>query len=418
VETHLKCRRCDKEYEIGKYFGGCPDCANRGEQGTLEVTYDYDAVATRLGPPFWGMAWDSMWQYAPLLPVADTSNIVSLGEGNTPLILSRVIAEMVGLRYLFFKNESVNPTWSHKDRLHTVATSMAKVLGYSKTVASSTGNHGAAAAAYASAAGMDCVIFCPDQTSKLLLDLISNLGARVLITDWEGRSALIPEMVGRGHWYPALFFGADYVDCPNPYGVEGYKTIAFEVHRQLGGIPDKIFLAAAAGDTLYGAWKGFGEMKRLGASKKLPRVYGCQPESAHSLKVSLDKKLDHVVTMEEPKSIATSTMESTAGVHALEAIRESKGGAVAVSDDQIREAMELLGKEGLCVEPSSAVSVAAVIQLARQGKINPGEKVVCVVTSAGIKWPDALATTAPQPTRVEMSIPGLNAVLDKWGLGG
>ena len=189
METHLKCRGCGKEYELGGYFGGCPDCASRGERGTLEVAYDYDAIASRLGPTFWGMAWDSLWQYAPLLPVADTGNIVSLGEGNTPLTLSRVVSEMLGLRYIFFKNESVSPTWSHKDRLHTVATSMAKVLNYSKSVASSTGNHGAAAAAYASAAGMDSVIFCPEETSKLLLDLISTLGARVLITDWEGRSA-------------------------------------------------------------------------------------------------------------------------------------------------------------------------------------------------------------------------------------
>ena len=416
METHLKCRGCGKEYELGGYFGGCPDCASRGERGTLEVAYDYDAIASRLGPTFWGMAWDSLWQYAPLLPVADTGNIVSLGEGNTPLTLSRVVSEMLGLRYLFFKNESVSPTWSHKDRLHTVATSMAKVLNYSRSVASSTGNHGAAAAAYASAAGMDCVIFCPEETSKLLLDLISTLGARVLITDWEGRSALIPEMVGRGDWYPTLFFGADYASCPNPYGVEGYKTTAFEVHRQLGDVPDRIFFAVAAGDTLYGAWKGFGEMKRLGASRKLPRVYGCQPESAHSLKISLERKLDHVVTMEKPRSIATSTMESTAGVHALEAIRESRGGAVAVSDDQIQEAMALLGKEGLCAEPSSAVPVAAVIQLARRGEIDPGEKIVCVVTSAGIKWPSALAEVAPEPVRIEVSAAGLDAALERLGL--
>lgn len=409
---YLRCQHCSSDFALEPLFQGCPRCG-----GALEVAYDYAALAPQLAD-MWGRSPASqtgIWHYAPLLPINDPAEAISLGEGNTPLLQSRRVGPAHGLSHLYFKNETVNPTWAQNDRCHTVMMSKAREYGYRRATATSTGNHGASAAAYSAAAGLDaCVVFCPPETSDLLLRFINHFGGTALISDWDGRAALLNELVTEHGWYPATGMGAG--PGTNPYGVEGYKSLAYEIVEQLGGAPDRVLMGVASGDSFYGVWKGFRELHQLGRIAQPPRMWGCQPSGADVLARSLAEQRDEPLVLEAPASIATSTREPTTGAHALRAIRESHGGATIVDDAAILEAMKLLGREGVCGEPASALPLAVALQLVDQGDISADERIVCVVTAAGIKWPGMLEQVTPAPRHVAPTIPALEDTLIALGL--
>jgi threonine synthase len=410
--AHLRCRRCDDTYALDIVPATCSACAIAGQRGVLEVEYDYDRIVTGLPRRFWTERGRSIWQYAPLLPAGSEGAEISLGEGNTPLIRSRSIGAQIGLEHLYFKNESINPTWSHKDRCHAVSITIARALGYLRVVTSSTGNHGASAAAYARRAGLEALVLCPPETSPALLHLIQSFGARVIVTEWDAREDFGRWLVAHDGWYPATTMDPDFSFHPNPFGVEGYKTIAYELIRDLGVVPDRIFVPCAGGDTFYGIWKGFKELMLLGLIDRLPRMYGCQPARANALKLTLQSGGQSSVILERPHSIATSVRERSVGLHAVEVVRESRGGAPTATDEEILEAMRWLGHEGLVVEPASALPLACAAKLARSGEIDPSEVVVCLLTAAGIKWPDTLAELTGQPPYVEPTIEALREHLE------
>jgi len=403
---HLRCAACQRTFALGPLFQGCPSCSGR-----LEVEYDYAALA-----PGFNAAWADpsrhavgIWRYAPLLPIDDRTHVVSLGEGQTPLVHSRRIGPLHGLQQLFFKNETVNPTWAQKDRCHTVMLTKAREFGYRRVVTCSTGNHGASAAAYSAAAGLDaCAVFCPPETSDLLLRLIDHFGGTALVSEWSVRPRFMHALVERG-WYPATGLGAG-VDT-NPYGVEGYKSLAYELVKQLGEPPAHVFMSVASGDSFYGVWKGFRELHQLGCIEHTPRMWACQPAGADVLARSLAEQLEHPVVLTAPFSVATSTREPTTGSHALNAIRESDGGAVTVDDEAILAATRLLGREGLCGEPASALPLAAILTQVENDTLRKDERVVCVITAAGIKWPSTLADLTRPARRVEPTQAALNQLL-------
>lgn len=408
MHKFLRCSGCGGEYPLQPLFEGCPGCG-----ATLEVDYDYAALTSKVFSST--LSTNGIWRYAALLPVEDPAVAVSLGEGATPLVRSRHVGPQHGLQALYLKNETVNPTWAHKDRCQSVMLTKAREFGYRRVVTTSTGNHGASAAAYSTAAGLEaCIVLCPPETSSLLLDFIGSFSGTALVSDWNGRAAMAQHLVSEHGWYPATGTGAG--PGTNPYGIEGYKSIAYELVEQLGGPPDHVFMAVAGGDSFYGIWKGFREMHHLGHIGQTPRMWACQPAGADVVARTLAEGHTQPIVLEEPHSIAISTREPSTGPFTLQAISESGGGAIVVEDVALLEALSQLGREGMCGEAASALPLACALKSAASGEIRPDERVVCIVTAAGIKWPGMLAEIARPPRTLAPSIPELDRVLTELGL--
>lgn len=407
----LVCDACGAEHALAPMTGGCPACARAGRIGVLEARF-----APAAGPmPLSARAGRGLARFADLLPGGRELAEVSLGEGGTPLVASRHIGPALGLGRLYFKNETVNPSWSFKDRYVAVSLAVARRFGYSRTVVSSTGNLGASVAAYAARAGMDCLFLAPPGTSATLLGQARLYGAHAVVTTFDGRLELFEHLARARGWFPVGLFLRRRVQ--NPFGVEGYKSFAYETISALGAAPAAMLFPCARGNGLYGAWKGFLEARRWGWAAELPRMVACQPAGANSLEVSLQRGVERAVELPQIESVAFSTMETVAGDQALRAIRESGGTALSATDPEILEAVRLLGREGLCVEASSALPVACLGRLLAAGLVDPAAAIVCVLTAAGIKWPEGLGPAAPTP-EVEPTPEAIDHHVQALGLGG
>ena len=411
LEWQLTCRRCGSDFEPAPRFHGCPACDGRGALGVLEVTYRYDAppppLSARRGS-------DGLSRYADLLPGMSDRSAVSLGEGGTHLLPSRSIGPALGLPNLYFKNETANPTWSFKDRYVAVTVNIAKRFGYKRMVVSSTGNLGVSTAAYCAAAGLDCLFLAPLETSHAILDQALLHGAHVVIASWDGRQPLLEHLARRGDWFPMGLFLERSVQ--NPFGVEGYKTFAYELVQDLGDAPGAVLFPCARGNGLYGAWKGFRECLDWGWSTSVPAMVGCQPIGANSLEESIRRGVADAIELPPIKSVAFSTMETVASSRSLVAIRDSRGAAVSASDVEILKAVRDLGREGLSIEASSALPVACLPKLIERAAIDPTGAIVCVLTAAGIKWPSANAMDGAAPVTIAPEPAALDRYLDSLGL--
>lgn len=403
MQKWLECMTCRAQYPVGPLTNGCA-CG-----GPLQMRYDLAALDPGLVRGWLAGRGESLWQYAALLPLPEPHRPVTLGEGQTPLVPCETLRRRYGHAGVFLKNEAQNPTWSHKDRYHTTAISMAKALGFSRVVTASTGNHGISAAAYAGRGGLPCVVFFAAEASPVMWQLAGLYGARAIVTSFDGRGVLVQEVAQHPGWYPASAFGAS--GASDPFGIEGYKTIAFELLRQLGGAPDAVLIPVGSGNLLYGIWKGFQEAKGAGMTTSLPRIIGCQAAGANALEISLRENRDDVPVLPDAYSVATSTREKTAGVYALRAVRESGGRAVVVDDAEILAAVRLLGEEGLCAETASAIPVACASQLLEQGAVAREERIVCIVTSTGVKWPELLPEMSQPPQRMRAGAGGIERLL-------
>jgi threonine synthase len=407
MEHRLECQRCGETYEPGAYPTGCPECRDAGAAGRLEVVPEFGSVDVSALP--FGDDDErrtDMWRYRELLPLLPDEP-VTMGEGWTPLVETSDIATTVDV---YLKNETVNPTWSFKDRLNSLLLSNAVVgLGRTHVATSSTGNHGASTAAYARRAGADeVVVLVPPETERPLRAQIRAYGAKVAVTDYDARRPLLASLAERG-WYPTLSVTKEYVS--QPYGYEGYKTIAFELVEQLGAPPDAVVAAVGAGDGLYGTWKGFRELRELGAIDRTPRMVGVQPAERPSLAQAVEADSDSVGTAPGPMPITTSTSGDTAGDHALRAIRESDGAAYGVEREDVRAGMRAAGREGVVLEPASALAPAAVERAVDDGVVAAGDTVVCTATGAGVKWPEALTDAVGEPPRIEPDLDALARAL-------
>jgi threonine synthase len=351
------------------------------------VSYDYVArLRARSVPELLSKA-RTFWDFAPLLPVDDLErrSVIDLGQGSTPLIAAAELGARIGLKRLFFKIEGANPTWSFKDRYVAVTVSVARAAGFRRVVASSTGNLAASVAAFAARAGLDAVVLCPPETSRELIALIASYGARVLIMDWDMRASALAELASAAGNFPVGLFMPGPIS--NPFGIEGYKTIAYELYQQLGSRIDSVVFPCARGNGLYGTWKGFKELDELCGLERRPRMIGVQPAGAASLPTAFARGAPAAATIDGAHSIATSIRESIASDAALHAIYASGGAAVSVNDRQIVEAAADLGSVGISAELASAAAFAGVRSLAAEGNLDEEAVVVCVLTSAGLKWP-------------------------------
>ncbi len=359
----LRCCSCREEFSHGLYPAGCPAC---GEP--LEVVYEYDGF--RKDPGATGI-----WRYGAMLPVAEQRHHVTLGEGATPLV------RLPSAGNFWFKNETANPTWSFKDRFHAVSLSAARMLGYRRVAASTTGNHGVSAAAYAAAAVMRCAVFCHRECPPLQRRMMRLYGAEVVVM--EPRQAML-EKLARDGWWPSTTMAP--LPVANPYGVEGYKTIAYEIVEQLGRVPDHVVCPVAAGDALYGPWKGFCELRQLGVTASAPAMHGAQAAGCNPYVVSFRARSDTVAVAKDPRSVALSIRDETGGWPALQAMYDSGGGALEASEEEIVEAVRRLARAGLLVEPASATALACALTAGFSAE----ETVVCLLTGSGAKWPETL----------------------------
>lgn len=387
----LTCTRCGAQYPLEPMFFGCPACMDGpdGCAAALTVAYDYDSIASDLDVEEWDRAGHGIWRFDALLPLRDPADQISLGEGNTALVRPRAVCEAAGLPNLYIKNETTNPTWAFKDRFHASSVSMAKSLGFTRVTASTTGNHGASAAAYSAAAQMDsCIILCHPESSMLQRDMIALYGGQAFVL--ENRFKYLDTLIRDHGYYPSTTMTP--MPTGTPFGIEGYKTIAFEIFVQLGGrVPDRMFCPIAAGDVLYGPWKGFNEMRLLDLADRNPVMHGVQPAGCNPYVQSFQQGRSDVVVHPDPSSIALSIRDDTGGPAALQAIYDSGGDATDVTEEEIVEAVRLLARSGYLVEPSSAASVAGAVKAGRAGRIVSDETVVCVVTGSGAKWPEIMA---------------------------
>ena len=403
------CARCGFRAGLDAWFFGCPDCRQRGQVSVLEAAYPPSALPQ--AAPF-GPARDGFWGYAARLPVPDAASRLTLGEGNTPLVHSRRLGLSLGLPGLWFKCEGANPTLSFKDRYAAVTMSVARSLGFKKVVVSSTGNYGAATAAYAALAGLSCVVLCADGIPAMILEQILQYGGVPVVVEGPDRFSLVEYLATEHGWFPAGLF----LETPvhNPFGVEGYKTIAWEIVRDLGDVPEAVVFPCARGNGLYGAWKGFRELRELGIIGRLPRMIACQPEGAATIAASL--RAGAPVRLTPRPSVAASINEAIASTRAVDAVRESGGTAVPVSDAAALAAARSLGTEGLWAEVSSAVALAGVEQLAAAGELSEDMRVVVVLTGAGAKWADPMSRAARGVPRVQGTPAELEACLARMGI--
>jgi threonine synthase len=357
---------------------GCPKTSTADIQYPLTVAYDTAKLDADFfdQPPMPGL---ERWQ--PLLPPLAPG--LSMGEGGTPLISLLYAAGWTGLDgELFIKNESLNPTGSHKDRLNLCTVSAAVAMGAPGVVVASSGNHGAAAAAYAARAGLPCVLFITEGTAGHIQRWVSSYGAAVVPVAREARRPLMRELVRRTGFHPVSNITPTHTG--HPFGPEGYKTIAYELFQQLGGrAPAAVFVPTAYAELLYGVWSGFKELHALGRASRRPEMVACEPAAAAPLRQALQAAVP-VAHVDGLPTDAYSIAVNENSYRGVLAVQESEGMAVAVTDVEMMEAQQTLARQGLWAELSGAASLAALRQVAAEGTRFDGP-VVCLITSSGFK---------------------------------
>jgi len=339
--------------------------------------------------------------YRDFLPVSVKTPVITLLEGNTPLLRAEHISRELGAE-VWLKYEGLNPTGSFKDRGMTMAVSKALEEGARAVMCASTGNTSASAAAYAAKAELDCAVLIPRDAialGKLAQALIH--GAKVIAV--ESNFDLCLQLVRRiTDEYPVVL-----VNSLNPHRIEGQKTGAFEICDVLGRAPDYHFIPVGNAGNITAYWKGYREYHQAGMIDSLPRMMGWQAEGAAPI------VLGHVV--EEPETIATAIRigNPASWDRAVAAAEESRGRIDMVSDEEILDAYRLLsGTEGIFVEPASAASVAGLYKTFDRGELPRGSLVVCVLTGHGLKDPDLAVKSVEEPDVVP---PRIEDVLEKLG---
>jgi threonine synthase len=388
----LRCSHCGASYALQPLWEGCPACRREDFVYSLEVNYDENAQLEAASRALFDRP-GGVWRFDPLLPVAADTKI-TLEEGRTALVDCPRLANAAGVARLLIKDESRNPTWSHKDRANAVAVSDALARGAPAITLSSSGNHGISAAAYAARAGIACVVFVLDSAPLVARSTIQAYGGLVVATDMFGRWQLMEEGVRRYGWYP-LGGWTRTAYTGNPYGSEGYKTIAYELCEQLNWQgPDVVVVPTAGAEVLYGIHRGFADARRLGWIDRLPRLVAAEPAAGAPTYHALERGLDYVPRVDAAPTVAISIGASIGSYRGLLGVRDSDGMGAAVSEDEILGAYALLARrEGLFVETSAAASVAAALQLGRAGQLTRSSTVVCISTASGMKDPSTAERT-------------------------
>jgi threonine synthase len=350
-----------------------------------------------------------IFRYRPLLPIAQGS-VVSLHEGGTPLLPLPGLGGRHGLPRLFVKDESRNPTWSYKDRLAAVAVTKAVQEGRDTVVVSSTGNHGAAVAAYAARAGIRCVVLTLASVPQAMKTMMQSFGADVVALDKPtDRWVLMRQLVEERGWAPM----SGFVGPPsgsNPYGCEGYKTIAYELHAQLGDVPDVVIAPVAYGDALAGLHRGFADMVALGLTSRLPRLIAAEPFGPYGQALRDGYRAD--ATVPAGVSVAFSIASPYATWQGWNALVATGGAAASADDDATMAAQrELASRDGVFLEASSVITAAVLPELLARGEVTPEQTVVLLGTSTGLKDVPTSADRLPAVPVIAPELAALDAAI-------
>ncbi|MFL6128955.1 MAG: pyridoxal-phosphate dependent enzyme [Mycobacteriales bacterium] len=403
----LRCVRCSRSYPETSTVDGCPACREVAPSALLP---EYDQVGLS-GLPV-RPEQPGLFRYRELLPLPDEAAPVSLDEGGTPLRPLTRTGERLGIDRLLLKDETRNPTWSYKDRLAAVAITAARHGDADTVVVSTTGNHGAAVAAYAAAARLRCVVLTVASVPQTMKTLMQVYGAEVVAVDRAtDRWVLMQQLVRERGWWPMSGYRSPPVGS-TPFGVDGYKTIAYEVVEQLGAAPDVVVVPTAYADGLAGIVRGFRDLLGLGLIGRLPRAVVTEPFGPY--REALRTGADTVGPVPVRPSVAFSIASPVGTFQGLDALRVTAGTAVAVpDDDRILDAQAALGRdEGTYLEAASVTGLVGVGDLRAAGEIRREDVVVVIGTSSGLK---DVGTTASRQPPVPVIAPTLQALDEALG---
>jgi len=375
--AHLLCTKCGSLFERDRRLNLCEKCGSPLFARYHPPAIDKAKAAARSR---------SIWRWHEVMPVEDPDNIVSLGEGGTPLLRAERLGGAFGFPDLWIKDESGNPTGSFKARGLSAAVSKAKELGYTKIALPTAGNAGGAAAAYAAKAGMECHVFMPEDTSALFRKECERYGARVTMVpgliDACGR--IVAENAPRQGWHDVSTF-------KEPFRVEGKKTMGYELAEDLGWeLPAAIVYPTGGGTGLIGMWKAFEEMEEMGwIGSKRPRMISVQAEGCAPVPKAFAEGKEACEKWENARTYASGLRvpKAFADFLILRDIRQSGGDAVAVSEEEMRQAEREIGAaEGLFVAPEGAATWAAGKKLKAAGRLDAASRVVLFNTGTGFKY--------------------------------
>ena len=377
---NVKCAKCVK---CGKEYPATPDVTTCECGGILDIVYDYDYIKSRLTKEKLAARKDmTMWRYRELLPIEEETENTPLRVGNTPLYEEPRLAEMLGLGHLYVKDDGLNPTSSLKDRASAMAVAKAKEAGKDIIACSSTGNAASSLAGNAAAAGMKTYIFVPSRAPKGKVAQLLTFGATVVSVqgNYEETFELSSKAIDRWGWY-------NRNAAVNPYLSEGKKTVSLEICEQLQWkAPDYIAVAVGDGCTIGGVWKGLKDLYAIGFIDKLPRLISCQAEGCCPLNRAIEEKAPWHPMEENTLADSIAVGVPRNPDKALQAIEESNGLVVNVSDAEIMAAQKLLGSVcGLFGEPAGVTGTAGVKKLCEMGVLGKDGTVVTMISGNGLK---------------------------------
>jgi threonine synthase len=381
--THLSCSNCTTDYPADCRQTYCLKC-----KSPLLAQYDLQSAKSHLDRYSFSARTKGMWRWSEFLPVYNLANIISLGEGDTPLLNLISISEELGLSRLYLKEEALNPTGSFKARGMSAAVSKVKELGIQKIVLPSAGNAGGALAAYAARAHLETLIYMPEQTPGSNITESRLMGAQVELVDGliDVAGMRAEEQSTYDNWFNMSTF-------KEPYRVEGKKILGYEIAESLGWLlPDVILYPTGGGTGLVGMWKAFKELLNLGwlESESLPRMIAVQAEGCAPVVKAFLSGASTCAFWESAHTIASGLCvpKSFADRIILQILSESNGTAITVSDEEIVQSRsQLAQKEGINACPEGAATLAALKKLLKQGIIEPKETVILFNTASGLKYP-------------------------------
>jgi threonine synthase len=392
----LECIECGSKFKIDERFYTCPKC-----DGLLEVEFETSELKRKLDLKLLKTEAPSVWKYRAFMPILDETKIVSLHEGGTPLYRCERLAREIGVRELYVKFEGANPTGSFKDRGMTVGVTKALEFGAKTVACASTGNTSASLAAYAAKAGLKCLVLLPSK--KVALGKLAQAmmyGAKIISIkgNFDEALSLVTKICEERRDIYLL-------NSVNPFRPQGQKTIGFEIADQLGWkVPDRVVVPMGNCANIWAIYKGFLEFDAVGLTKGIPMMTGIQAEGSMPIVDAIKRGLEKFVPVKKPETIATAIRigNPVNGPKAMRAIKNSKGTAESVTDEEIIAAQKMLARlEGIGVEPASASTVAGLKKLVGMGVVGRDERVVCVTTGNLLKDPEEVIQVSEKLLEVE-----------------
>lgn len=404
--SHLECSACGRTYAADELHTVCPSCGK-----VLLARYNLARVRETVRPADLAGRAASLWRYAEVLPVRDPANVITLGEGWTPLLPAERLAGALGCRRVLLKDEGANPTGSFKARGMATAVSRARELGATTLGTPSAGNAACAMSAYAARAGMDAYVFMPvDAPVMNQVECVAYGAHLFLVRGLIGDCGQIVRREGaeRG-WF-------DVSTLKEPYRAEGKKTMGYELAEQLGWrLPDVIVYPTGGGTGIVGMWKAFAELEELGwIDGRRPRMISVQAEGCAPIVRAFERGQDHAEPWEAAATVAGGLrVPSAIGDYLiLDAIRSSGGTAIAVTDDEILAAMrEITRLEGVFVSTEAAATVAGLRRLVQQRQVDPDAEIVLFLTGSGLLNADAIRVE--RPVLDPSDVAGCRAAIDR-----